>query len=664
MARSIFECRRATYGDSWCAFAKLKKDSVNGKLYKCGCLLGFKDHYNIYPEHNDDGTLVYNRDWNSTDPFPPGINVIWENDTPHETGLTFNMTNLKTKKSRLRPEDFNFHPLYTIKDINEPYVTGGMESEHVGYAFGGTDISLSPSGWRDQLVRGIERTEPCNAEIYAEFSPSEGAIHPRCLRDWSAEFKHWNNYTVFPERKKTKTFFPCEEDEKVISHQCREWFGDTVLAKVMQEAFFEVKAGEYINLRDLMRSNGVHENMVKKVMTATSTHSKEKMYRKMTLRWYYLYYRALDRMGLPKGKLMVYKANLINYVLNYPPLAEIDPERPPLARRKSIDGLVPTNRRYWWACRLVQDAWIEGKRAKRPLIKSLPKWLMRQQNYLKTNTEHLYKGSYPAENCDNPAVLRIGTLINLKPTKSSWKPRRQIFADILLAGQRWNTTEVKETWKRFTKAYDAQKPDRFWNWVRSVRLATPLELDKMTEEGKFSLSRTFSTRLLESMVSIDSFKVRKTKLEIEEDRFIEINGLRLCPSWFFTKGKPGWSKVDIEGNITPERSELFYIQLKKVWYMSGKKGEDLFEQYKELLATLPPDQSRQFLADVRNAIAEDVMLGTELGTEDLGPEIPYMKIIDLEGTEVTNDRSQSWDQELESLDYFKSYPTGDDQSDE
>lgn len=670
MARSIFECKRAKYLDAWCVLAKLEVDK-SGTLRKIpgkrGCYLCLEDEYNIYPEHNNDGTIVYNKEWNSTDPFPSGINVIWENDTAHETGLSFNMDCRKryrsgtVLRSRTRPEDYNCHPLYTIRDINEPFITGGMGNEHIGYTFGENDIAISPSGWREQIIRGKERWTQCQAEIYARYDPAEGIVFPNCLKDWSGEFKNWVNYTVFPTAKRRKTFFPCEEEDKVIIAKCIEWFGDTTLAKVMAEAMMEIKAGEFINLRDLMRNNGISDRVRKKIMTSTSVRSLNSIYKKMTSKWYYLYYRALDKMGLPKGKVRVYKANLLNYILNYPPLSQIDPENPPLERRKSVAGLVPTSRRYWWVCRMVKDAWEEGKRTGQPILYGAPDWLITQHKFLKRNRNHLYK---ELEGW-NPAVVKVSEIVNTKSSKGEWKKKKRLFTRILLAGQRWNYSEIKETWRVFSKNYDDGTPTRFWSWIEAIKLATPGQLDHLVQEGEITISKAFAWNLLEAMVNKNSFRVRETLIKAERGRFIRVSGVQLCPYWFFTKGKPGWSKVSPDGRVKAERSEAFFMELRRVWFAAGKKGENLFEQYRELIASLPAEQAEELLRNYREEAKHGVMMGTEFGPDDLN-EMPHMNIIDLDGLEeeAADGRTQWEEERLESQDFFRSYPMEDESNSE
>lgn len=628
--RNIFRCLKNNVRGNYCAFMKYSKDETSKQLFEEGCALCRSDNYNAYPEHDSDGSYVRNRPF-STDPFPFGVDVIWESFSTHDTGLTYSYDQRTENVA-----DYNCNPLYTIKDINEPLVTGAVGDEHAAYVFGKDFPAISTAGWKTQDIKGIERVEACRIGVYAQYNEYEKMVIPKCIKDYSADIYDWVNYTTvntanpaFPR----KSFFISQESNANIAKHCEKWFGKTSTAEAIYSILLAMKNGEFVDLKGALYANGISYDISKKFRRETSTMSKETLYTgTMNLENLCLYYHALGRMDIDQYKLRIYRANLINFLLNYPGIQNIDPSTYSGAGvSKHGRQLYPTNRRYWSVCTLLMH---ETKRAQRqnkhdgkmykPLLNYtvIPKWLLVQLKSM--TTEGI--DSLPEDENLHPGVASVYKILEL--TGSSDELRRlRIFSKLLHAGRKWNPTEIKFAWFHFNKAYNAKTPNIFWRIMESARTAHPglvahflKELKIHTgHDGEFSSERNFATHIVSEMKSSDSFEVETTPL---------------CDRWQRMAPKPGRSSLGPDDEVKSDRSSIFWNELKKIHV---KKGMYKPKIYSDVLQSSSSEDYEDLIAELN----ESVIMGTALDKHDAGRDTG-IRIVDIDGNEDTYGEGDTW----------------------
>ena len=608
MARNIFKCTKRKFGRLYCAFMKLEEDPETGQLEECGCILNRKDEYNLYPEHDSNGDVIRNNTLTS-DPFPPGVSVIWENDSPHDTGLTFSFR-------RLRVEQYNMHPLYSIQEINEPFVSGAMGNDHVGYAFGESNVALSPSGWAEQKILGKQRVEDCRMGIYSRFDKMEKMVIPKCLRDYTGDIKGWINYTPIPNNPKRKTFFPCDERNAAISAFCQKKFGKTKTAAIIYQLLIAIKHGEYINLWEALINNGVPQAHVKEFMNEVSTKGKKTIYSNMNLEKYYLYWHALERMNLPSEKVYLFRCHLINYILNYPGLKQLNLDKDVHA----VDGreFYPPNKRFWWAVMIVDDALRLAKNKKSRPILTNPKiaWFKKLKTELKK-----HRSIEP--DTLNPAVETIYSIIGEKKDSPNWERKIRVFSRILLAGKRWSPPEVRISWFYFQDAYDRRNPERFWQYVETVKTSTPTALINIKhaagiydDDAEFTQQRAFAHHLLAARKARTSFVVEKPKL---------------AERWETIMPKYGNNEMnDDKEQIEPY--EIFWKELTKIWMKGENKYNYILQIIRNHFSELPLSQAKEIATMYQDEINENILIGRSVSKDDLGRE-GQIQIEDIDGNE-------------------------------
>ena len=615
MARNIYKCTKRKFGRLYCAFMRLKEDPETGALRELGCALKMKDEYNMFPEHNSDGEVIRNNMLTS-DPFPPGVSVIWENDSPHDTGLTFSFR-------RLRVEEYNMHPLYSIQETNEPFVTGVMGDDHTGYAFGLEDVSISPVGWSTQKILGLQRVEDCNMGLYGPFNKIEKMVMPKCLRDYSGDIRGWVNYTAMPDNPNKKTFFACDSTDEQISEFCQKKFDNGDVAAAVFQILVAIKHGEYINLWEALINNGLSREKAAIFMKEVSTKSKKTLYTGMNLQKYYLYWKALDKMGLPDEKVYLYRCHLLNYVLNYPPLRRLDPERDIFAASNG-KAIYPTNKRFWWIALMIKDAMTLADPKKtssaRPYLTN-PKivWFRKLLSELEKVDPHKFDN----EDMNNPAVETLYSIIGERKDTPGWKRQVRVFARLLLAGKKWSPPEVKISWIFFQRAYSAKKPEKFWQYVESVKGATPTALMNIRHEAgifdddtEFSQQRAFSHHLLEARKSRTSFVVEKPKL---------------AERWSTITPKHGANEIDDDKDHI-DYYEIFWRELTRIKMKSGNKYNYIFQLISSYFSDLPEGQVKELTEMYQDEMEEDVLIGRSLSKDDLGRS-GKIQIEDIDGNE-------------------------------
>ncbi len=573
----------------------LKEDPETGKVEEKGCSLKLKDEYRLYPEHDTNGDVIQNNRA-SSDPFPPGVSIIWENDAPNENGLTFSFR-------RNRAEEYNFHPLYTIKEINEPIITGAMGNEHVGYAFGESAAALSPGGWANQQVLGIQRVDDCMMGIYGVYNKMEKMVIPKCLRDYTGDIKGWINYTGIPDSRRKKTFFACNESDEKIAKFCNQKFENKDTAAAIYQILIAIKNGEYINLWEALINNGIPREKASAFMEEVSTKSKKTLYSNMNLHKYYLYWHALNKMNLPEDKVYLFRCHLLNFVLNYPGLRKLDPSKPPMVMS---GGKVyyPPNRRFWWIAMLIKKAINDSK----PYLTN-PKigWFRKLIKEMEKKDTTLLQ----EEENRHPAVETIASIIGEKKESQGWNRQMRVFSRILLAGKRWNPPEVKITWEYFKKAFCAKKPEDFWQYVETVRTGSPSTIRNLIigagildDDIEFTQQRAFSHHLLEARKSRICFEVEMPKIP---------------ERWNTITLKHNRNDADDDKDSLPY-SEIFWFQLRRVW----GSGKNRFNKIKNLIcdnfSQLSHNEASELAEMLQDELSEDVFIGRSLSKDDLGRE--------------------------------------------
>ena len=617
---NVYRCARFKLRNQYCAFLKLSLDK-DGKIEewcaRCWLKGRPEDDYRLYPEfEKSTGRIIYNKtNWAS--PYNFGPNVVWESTTAHEAGWALDL-GTKLKGRGIRPEEFNMHPEYTIKNVNEPLLKG-ISSATTLIPFGhGESLSFSSIGWAEQEIRGLDRVDKCNFAIYGPYDRTEGMVMPKFLKDYCGDIPGWINYTTIPpSKKRAYTFFVANASNKQIVEHCVKWFGKSETAVRIAEMLVAMRQGEYINLWDALENNRVPRRMISAFMRDTNVRTNS-LHRDISLQKFWLYYKFLKSLPYEKGFAL--RCNLLNYLLNDPKLVNMDVDMPDTSFKNGQMAFSP-RLRYWWLLLIIKDAWKEGKR-KRPLLNSatIPDWVGKMLDAKYAEVEGDEK---------NPPVISILEVLSdieeAKPNKSQhWRRRIKIFSLIVRAGQRWTMPEVRSAWIHFCRAYDARSPERFWAWVEAVRLATPDQLNHLLiEPTEITPERAFALHLLESRRDRNSFEVREPKLAA---RWGEIT--------------PKVRRTSEEGVIKGDPQDMFWGELKKAFIRQGKRGEDMFAKFEEQFAQIDPEHAKLLLADFRGEIAEDENLGTVVDKADVGK---WVRIVDIDGIEDANESGKEDD---------------------
>jgi hypothetical protein len=437
MAQNINRCQGGRIGKMLCVYANVT--TINGKQEideDHPCKLKMRDRYVLYPEHKTNGDFVYNNPLNS-DPFPYGVNVIWENMSAHTTGLTNDGRKLRTEE---------IHPLFHMKSVNEP-VSTVISDDTVVTVFGSdTDPSATISTWKTVYTKKIQRVDRCRFGVYGLYNETFGGSHPACLRS-HLDVPGWVDFTLpkkqtFRESKLISIYDSSLEDIRVHLEKFIPAANAIAVIGIIQE----MRKGTYIDLREALKNNEMTDYNLIKFMKNVSIKSKSYMYKRPNLRNLGMLYMFVRNDGFGKVQKHDLLCNLLNFILNYPGL-----------QTAHTDVGNSTDKWWWWAVQVSKIAFKDG------LLNAevVPEWLIQQAELLKT---HKSEFSELEEKKEDPPVLRISEL--LKDAKVGSK-KFTIFSRILLAGARWRVPEIISAWESFSLSYSSGSPSVFWDHVES-----------------------------------------------------------------------------------------------------------------------------------------------------------------------------------------------------
>ena len=624
---NVNRCAGFKWHGQHCCFLEMEIDE-NGKPVEDTAVCRLRgrpvDEYRLIPEHDSASGRVIHNNQNFTEFVRLGPDIIWETVNPVENGLTFT-------PRKLRVEDFNTHPLYTIKDVNEPKTTSkDIGDNTILVPFGDAEnLAFSSVGWKEQDVKGLERIDKCFCGLYGEFNlktaiitdtkngvPTKAMATPKCIKDQCGQIPDWINYTMIPpSRSRQYTFFVAKASNRDIVDHCIKWFGPTMSAAAIAKILIAIRGGEYINMYNVLDNHGIDEQTVKKFMRETNTRTKD-IFKPINLLKYWLYYTHV-LCELPYIKGLPYRANLVNFLLNNPANSKINPNEPDAVMK---DGTLvfSTPHRYWHMINIIMHTYYEDRRGRAPLLNKsmLPDWLVPMINAVRE------KRDIEDKDFKNPGVKRLKDIVEkicdgtyaIKDTEH-WHKRAEAFADIVRAGQRWTLPEIKSAWVEFCRAYDASDPRRFWSWVEAIRSAEPDTIQNLLAvPGDIPPKRAFTEHLTAKgvIVNKNTFKVRQ---------------LPLNERWGLITPKS--SRTSEDGKVKGDPWDIFYTELKRVHVKMGKQGADTFEEF---LAALPIEEQKMLREEFKDDMDEDLMMGTIVDGDDIGRG-GQIRIQDIDGRE-------------------------------
>lgn len=635
---NINDCRGKRYMENYCAFRIIRKDPDTGKLEDFGCSIKSKDIYNVAPETDRTGNVIYNQPLfergiiythilvdtpkgkklkqvpikegtiSNLEVDPLGPNIIWENiSNQHEHGLTYNYP-------RRRGDSFDpdIHPYYSKVSEEIPSSSGMLEEEQVGEIFGERNITLVSTGWRSEKFFKIPPVENCSKRMYGKFDRNIGIPRHKSMRDYQFSIENWVNYSSIKDTMRKECLFIESLTDDEILKECKQRGFNINIAN----ALIEIRNGAFLNLREIMRNNGVHPAIISKFVSSISTYTKKSIYRSFNPRDIFHLYTVLPHMKwtryytdangrtqsetktIDKDFMLLLKCNILNYMLNYPGWESIDLE----------STKVPVSDRYWYAGLMIIRAQndngfkITKNRpslpvfdSKMPLPDHIIRILKKTKDLMKEKKKvSLFKEEIDIKDCGEfsdavrlvlletiegvstnipdpnrlyPAMMRIQDIVD------DWDngERERIFSQILKAGEMWSPAEIKLTWKHFKKHWK-KDPGAFWR-----------EIERMRDYGEGV--PIFTENLSSKRESRESFSVREPTQSINSN----------IPATVISGEH---DEVDVFAAIAMEKDRaLALAELKEMAREEGISVEDLIESIKlDSLARLgiDPDEYGNF----------------------------------------------------------------------
>lgn len=513
-------------GDLHCAFKMMRKNPETGEVEDLGCQkCGGRGHdeYAIYPEFKGsmidfkliatDGRIVNN----DTNPYVPsdmkiGPTVIWENISGHnQNGLNFDFRDF--------PADSYLHPLYHREERNVP-LSSMLDTDDVGEIFGGTEPVLVVPGWNIETFYGHDRVEVCRQGIYGRYDEGTDMVLPKCLRSYTRDIPNWVDYSGRDEWFMPREFFVDGATDESIVAFCHKHFADTTTAERMADALKSIRNGDWINVTTLMTNNFASDSERRDFMEVVSLKTRRDLYKgSVNLQRYCELYTYLDRAEwissrrdengkevqevkkIPKDICVLFKQNLMNWILNSPTVQNI------MVGNESYG----VRERYWYVSEMLRKAKKEKVLDRKV---KLPKWLIKQFTNSRNDKKvfDLFGETYdydeaPKELKDEyvdsiilrlkegpkqlyPGMLKVRDIIDSGKSGPIWFS----FLDILNAGRRWNVSEIQTAWDYFQRAWMQEDPSIFWNWVD--------DMESLPYETEYSVSQDEFVKKLEKLNGI------------------------------------------------------------------------------------------------------------------------------------------------------------------
>lgn len=623
---NVFTCVRGQQNGQQCAFKLLRRNKESGEIEDKGCQRcgGKKGHdeYNIYPEHRSDGSVV-NQNPGAMFPTDVGPTVIWENLSGHnQNGLNYD----------LRDFPADIHPLYHREDRNIP-LSNNLSGDDTGEIFGGSEPCLVVPGWNIETFYGHDRVEHCYKGIYGKYDSKTDMVLPLCLKSYTRDIPGWIDYSTKTEWATPREFFVEGSTDAQIVAFCHDFFESADVANRIAESMIAIRDGHFVNVWILMANNFVSNEERKLFMEIVSLKTRSAIYsRHVNLQSYCELYTLLgkaewyeegiDENGksvknlktIPREMVKLFKQNLMNWILNYPPLKV----------EEWYDNYA-TNKRFWFVCEMLRKAKKEKVLSR---TAKLSMWLVKQfidsrnakKEFNLFGEQYDYATSpkdIQDEFCESillrlkdgpqamyPGMIKIKDIIQVDNDGPAWF----MFCEILKAGKRWNISEIQTTWDYFKRAWIHEDASIFWDWIDCMEqqpyeteysiskedflaklereeanaIEYPSEFAETMEigatefnlgEGSISPTRSFAANLMECMISSDSFEVQQRTLSEVYDARARIKKPRECNHETF------WNELVRIGGLSGDK-----IQLKTT--LSDEIHEELLESRDTRLANM------------------------------------------------------------------------------
>jgi len=531
---NIFECRGKKLGKLYCAHIDIELDE-KGKICTGKCNINQEDHYVLLPEHDKhSGNVIYNR-MGGSDPIPHGINLVWENITQHEHGLSFN----SDRKLRMYEE---IHPDYHLEDYIRPNISayGVFPEDKLGIIFGDNNPALVSPFWEEIFPRGIQRVQPCKHAVYGNYDRYNNMIMPRAMKNYIGQVKGFVDYTYYGTGNNQK-FCICDESNKDVINYLSNWFDNKLIIKRIIDALKYIKQGKYIDLRNLLCSNGINESVAERFVKSISIKSINTIYGKTSTYNLFILLKSLNKK-VKNGKMdfivaNVLSANIINYMMNDPRI------------QLEVNNIFhPQHKRWWWTILALKHG-IREKIVQKELV---PKWAIEQMKYIKngSNSYRRFGTTIDTNNIneenssdvmeaiirgkDNtdflyPAMVRISDIIsNVKIANKISDSNFKIFTNILKAGIKFTPEEIRITWFNFAKAIQNKKPSMFWTFINGLLECNENELDNyIIAGGTISENKAFAQNLINSKINNNTFDIKVPKYQ---ERYFQTSGRSMLDS--------------------------------------------------------------------------------------------------------------------------------------
>lgn len=485
---NIYKCSGQRSGLK-CVYRKIEINEQTGELEEGKCSICQHDTYNIYPEFDestgeviyqsplvksDDGSIL-----RSTEVDPVGRLVIWENITnQHQDGNSFDYREFRA----------DIHPLYHMVEYNVPTKYGELDPDTVASVFGNNKISMSSMGWHEDKSYGFPNKENCKYLLLGVYDVASGKTIHRSMKDYSGDILDWIDFSVFQKVTRPRKLYLLDASDEIISSYVKEKFEDEKAAKRMIEIMQASRDGEFINIKQAAVNNGISPELANEMLNEISFKSKASIYKgSINLQKLYELYENINSIVKEPEHLTIYRVNILNYVLNYPNIQDI-------LFDKEYFG---TNERYWFVYLMLKKAY---KRDKIIDPSKLPYWIVCVLHEVKNGTKKfkLFNEECDTQRCTEeefdvfveafsngirqpdrlfPAMDTIENTIG-DDYRTSSEEKKKTFNKILLAGVKWNKTEVQAVWNKFSKEFDKNNPRRFWNFISEL---DDLDYDQLIE---------------------------------------------------------------------------------------------------------------------------------------------------------------------------------------
>jgi len=527
--KTVHRCQRCTSGKSICVFSRVESRIVEKPGYsytvneipEYNCLLKKRDEYALLPVTKIvNGLEIWHEHERRENYDNPGTRLYqFESLNGHNTTGDEYHTD--------RRVDY-IHPLYHLIDFNVPVNRyGELANDEPALVLGKNDPVLMSHRWEEDRYRlplkaiAISKVEYCTG-IYGSLDKNRGIAVHKSMKNWWNSIKEWENYTNMKMSGSKCALNIFSDTIEQIDAFLREKIQDEKTIMRLIDAYIVIKDGEFINMKTLMKHNGVDSETIKEIQNAISTVNPEGIHKSSTGTVYNVdkiktLYFALKTDVFPnintydKKRFM---SNIVNFILNDTKyLGRLDIENTDSFRIK-----------YWHALKVIRSAYEEDE-----IIDDLgttPKWFKalwiasskKERQFLHfNNTLVTAKTANPAELDDIIDTLAMGlknptqlypVMIRIKDICSVTKDELNAFdafKKVCCVIKTITPSEIILLWDNWKTAWNENNPYKFWTFIEKVM---------ETEEYKNHLSistnentTNFAHDIWEVGVSTDEFTI-------------------------------------------------------------------------------------------------------------------------------------------------------------